>query len=830
MLKTRRSLLRLVGAATAAITAGALISVAAGTPPAGAVVSGASGVALPPGATVPTILTGKTGQATAPINVFIPNTWQANDQVRITFTADPGAGTTTTNGFNLSSTPTLTVTPTVAGSPAATVSAPVVSASGANPNLGNDTITFTLTNTAPASNPQAQIVTVSGLQFDVGATTTPDNLTATETVADAATPTTFVAPGAGPAPYNVNDMVDAVISAIQVTANTPPSALVPATAGQGISNIVITELQVSQIPSGNWVCVSLLGPGNPGDGHTGPNFTATNAPTITAPAGSGVSSIAQTDNSGNSSSFPVALSFQVVTTSTTTPYVFTISGVKVDTHEAFGPIVAGVGQSTTQAGACGNAHSGDGNIDTAAVLATIIGVKPLAGATRADTAAAIYDWQYGVNGQEETCPSNAIITRGDLFPDALSASYLAKYLETGILLTQDPNTLPTATLNELKLSGVTDVFIVGGSAAVSPAIISQLSQTPAYVCGGSHQQVGENGNQVFLKVTVIGGATRYDTDQMVVQYPQASWVATFTMPATGTYTPGSVAGTATPSPRPTAIIATGENFPDAITGGAIAHGGYEGPGAFGSSCYFGFSYDSSDAIRTCGTGGAFPLIITPTASLGPQAQAALVNLGISNALVVGGSAAVSSATVSAIQGTGFGIQTLQFSGANRSDTSQQVAQFAQTTWADAPPPGVGCPNFDNGIPNGVYCTKIGGLGYSSSKVTLARGDNFPDALTGAVLDDFPPDFTLPDFFFHETQSPVLLAASPTSLGTEVTGYLTNRNVGHMGPYQAGGGALGFRDPDFYPASFGGITFMYTLGGTAALAPTTIGAALAALAS
>src|SRR5581483_4565027 len=211
-------------------------------------------------------------------------------------------------------------------------------------------------------------------------------------------------------------------------------------------------------------------------------------------------------------------------------------------------------------------------------------------------------------------------------------------------------------------------------------------------------QQGAGGETKMLKVTVLGGATRYDTDQLVAQYPSSNFVDAYTLPGTGVYNPSSPpAGTSTPSPKNTAVVASGANFPDAVAGGAVAHGGYQGPGQFGS------------------TGGAFPLIITDPNSLSPQAQAALLNLNIQNVLVVGGSAAVSNTVVTAIQGVGAGIQTLQFVGTNRMDTARQLATFAQTVYADAPPTNVACngANLATGDDTGgfnsasPYCKKVG---------------------------------------------------------------------------------------------------------------------------
>jgi putative cell wall-binding protein len=808
---------RLLGAATAALTATGFVTVFAGVTPAGAALAGTI-ITQPPGASPAILVTGKTGQTGASLLVRVPPTWAANDQVRVVFKnaafcsgAGTNPGDTTTNGYNLSGTPTLTVVPETSGAAAATVSAPVLTSSKSDPqyntpadtcsgpNQGLDQLTFTFQNSA-GTNPSFQDVIISGLTWDIGSTASPGPLNSTVTTLDAG-----VAP-----PYAVgNTQLEANITAIVAVGNTPAVALPPATAGQAISPVLVAELQVNQIPSSAFVCIQMVAPGGPGNGTSGPNFTASAVPTVAATGGA-PNPTATLHFPPGDAQHPTGIVFQTAAHSTTTPFTYTISGIKVDTGSASGLIAAIAGFSTVSAGAA----CGAGNI-LPVLLATIVGLKNLSGATRVDTAAAVFDFQYGSSGVDEECPSQAVLARGDAFPDSLSASYLAKFFDTGILLTSDPTTLPFTTLNELKLAGTTDVFVVGGPSAVSPAVITQLTNTPAYTCGGSNVRQGTGGQTIMLKVTVIGGATRYDTNQLVAQFPQAGFVDTFTMPATGVYTPGKVAGTSVPSPAPTAVIASGANFPDAVSGGAVAHGGFEGLPTFGSShrqpdgqgCCQG--YDSSD------TTGGFPLIITDPNTLSPQASAALLNLGIKNALIVGGPAAESDPVVKAIQNTGTGIQTLQFAGADRTDTAQQLATFAQTTYADPPPPNVDCgPGF---------CTKIGGLGYASSGVTLARGDAFPDALTGSVLGNIV--FTQPDNILHELQSPIILASNPTTLGTATTTFLTAHNVKNFGGYQDGP-----IDPDRNPASFGGITFMFTLGGTAALSPAVITAAQTALSS
>ena len=100
-----------------------------------------------------------------------------------------------------------------------------------------------------------------------------------------------------------------------------------------------------------------------------------------------------------------------------------------------------------------------------------------------------------------------MIARGDNFPDALSASYLAGKLNSPILLT-GPTTIPNETLAALKSLGAKEVTLIGGEAAIPAAIANYLDSYPAYpTCGG-----GASGD---LIVTRAFGADRYSTAKSV---------------------------------------------------------------------------------------------------------------------------------------------------------------------------------------------------------------------------------------------------------------------------------------------------------------------------
>lgn len=67
----------------------------------------------------------------------------------------------------------------------------------------------------------------------------------------------------------------------------------------------------------------------------------------------------------------------------------------------------------------------------------------------------------------------AVIVNGENFPDAMSASVLAKKYNAPILLTESEK-LSSNTYSEINRLKVKTVFIVGGTGAVSPSVENEL--------------------------------------------------------------------------------------------------------------------------------------------------------------------------------------------------------------------------------------------------------------------------------------------------------------------------------------------------------------------
>jgi putative cell wall-binding protein len=173
-------------------------------------------------------------------------------------------------------------------------------------------------------------------------------------------------------------------------------------------------------------------------------------------------------------------------------------------------------------------------------------VNRVTGADRYQTAV---DVARVVGGGSLTGLDRLILVTGERFPDGLVASGLAGYLDEGgrsgrtaILLTQIES-LPAAVAQAITASGVaaSDVVVVGGPSAVSAGVHAAIARA-----------AGWNG-QGTNPVTRIAGQTRYETAAVVVDYV------------------ADAAGGGLADSYRTVLVANGENFPDALAGGALAY-------------------------------------------------------------------------------------------------------------------------------------------------------------------------------------------------------------------------------------------------------------------
>ncbi|PSO54497.1 MAG: hypothetical protein BRC31_01790, partial [Actinobacteria bacterium QS_5_72_10] len=129
-------------------------------------------------------------------------------------------------------------------------------------------------------------------------------------------------------------------------------------------------------------------------------------------------------------------------------------------------------------------------------------------------------------------PTHAVLARGDLFPDALSGSFLAGQLDAPILLTATDR-LTGDTLSALDALAPDRVTLVGGEAAIGPEVVDQLTQR-----GFATERVG--------------GADRFETASKVATLDDA--------------TVGQRDGHG-----PTAIVARADEFADALVAGTLSY-------------------------------------------------------------------------------------------------------------------------------------------------------------------------------------------------------------------------------------------------------------------
>jgi len=281
-------------------------------------------------------------------------------------------------------------------------------------------------------------------------------------------------------------------------------------------------------------------------------------------------------------------------------------------------------------------YYGSGRIDILQALRA--GTERLFGQTSAGTAAAIS--QAGWASAKVT-----ILARDDYFSDALAAVPLAYSYQNDpavtipvpILLTPS-NSLSPETLAEMKRLSTEIVVVVGGPGAISEDVLTQLRAN-----GMTIDRIWQNSSY----------GTAGDVAKRVVQNSRR-W-GTFSAPDT-------------------VIIATGENFPDAIS------------------------------VSSPAAANNMPILLTKQHSLAPETSATIPALGITRAIIVGGPAAVSESVTSQLEDLGINV-VARLWGNTQYDTAVQIATAGKSYF-----------HFTN--PGSIF---------------VARGDYFTDGLSGGAL-------------------------------------------------------------------------------------------------
>lgn len=318
---------------------------------------------------------------------------------------------------------------------------------------------------------------------------------------------------------------------------------------------------------------------------------------------------------------------------------------------------------------------------TAALATANVEATRLAGADRYATSRAIADATFGDS------TTVAVVASGEDFPDALAASYLAGASDAPVVLTEKGR-LSESALGALQDVGASGVLLVGGTAAVSEEVVAQLKAAG-------------------LTVDRVAGDTRYDTARAIAQS-----------------VPEEQIGSLDSSIGRTALLASGERFPDALTGGPLA-------------------YQS-----------AFPMLLTSKSLLSEGAKTAIDGLGIEQVVILGGTGAISAEVEAEVEA--LGVDVRRVAGTDRTVTATRIANLG-----------------------------VDELGYSTSHVNIARGDDFPDALSGSG-----------------------------NAGTEKALILLTQNPDSLGPAAA----------LWLQQNSGTLTTMHVFGGPAAVSDSTVNAA------
>lgn len=233
-----------------------------------------------------------------------------------------------------------------------------------------------------------------------------------------------------------------------------------------------------------------------------------------------------------------------------------------------------------------------------------------------------YETSFNIFKNNWVSSDYAVITTGETFPDALSAAPLAKKYNAPIILTK-PDSLSTDVVSQLKKTGVTKAFLIGAEWAVSKNIENQLVS-------------------MGITPTRLYGDDRYNTNLAIAKYLKPN---------------GEVA------------IATGEDFPDALSIASIA------------------------------ANSNMPILLVNKNTVNDKIINYIKDNNIKKAYIIGGTGVISANSEKYLSQF---TSVKRLSGANRYETNVNVLTY-----------------FNDRL-------RLG-------EVYFATGQNFPDALSGSVL-------------------------------------------------------------------------------------------------
>ena len=299
-------------------------------------------------------------------------------------------------------------------------------------------------------------------------------------------------------------------------------------------------------------------------------------------------------------------------------------------------------------------------------------VTRLSGNVRYDTMGAIVQEAYP--GRADT----VIVASGENYPDALAASGLSGLLNAPVVLT-DTYQLSARADGQLSRLRPSRVIVVGGTSAVSDDVFDQISKrvmapTEADVVRIAGTTRRDTANEIFAQAK----------KQHAKGQPDQTWNAD------------------------TAIVATGENFVDALS------------------------------ISSLAKQKSYPVFLSGQDGLDASTVKAIRDHGFANVIIAGGAQAVPRSVVSQLKTAGVdGSNIHRIGGATRYQTSLQIAQYQSE----------------------FYKAKL-------NRPVFATGENFPDALVGGVL-------------AGRKATPVVLVSPDTAVNKEALNWI--KSTGKFNP-------------------------------------------------
>lgn len=230
----------------------------------------------------------------------------------------------------------------------------------------------------------------------------------------------------------------------------------------------------------------------------------------------------------------------------------------------------------------------------------------------------------------------AVVATAEDYPDALAAGALAAAMGAPLLLTSSGE-LPPEVAEEVDRLEAMEVVVIGGEGAVSSEVLDALAAS-------SEDRT----------VRRVGGADRWETAAAIVAEAGA--------------------------PSGEVVVASGEDFPDAVSAGALT-----------------------------ATPARIPVLLTQGDALPDPTAEALDGVGdVRRVFVVGGPAAVSDEVVGAI--AGLGKEVTRLSGEDRFATSVVVAEVAFDRFTGEERPAVFATgaDFPDALSAGALAAQVGG--------------------------------------------------------------------------------------------------------------------------